>query len=183
MKAKVILLIVFCSLLFGCATAYQKAAGKYTGGYRAVELEPGIYRVVFYGNGYTTKETVQTYWLYKCTEVALENGYDGFEILSVINLTQNFSVEEFFHGKNPLREAQVYYFPMDVGPKPELELEGDIRLLRNPVSEMPPKIFDARKLQEALSLYVNAEEKCEGGNICEHVHKYLHPEGTFDVDA
>jgi hypothetical protein len=40
--------------------------------------------VRFDGNGYTTRETVQTYWLYKCAQLALEQGFTGFEILSDI---------------------------------------------------------------------------------------------------
>jgi hypothetical protein len=31
---------------------------------------------------YTTRESVQVYWLYRCAELALEKGFAGFEILS-----------------------------------------------------------------------------------------------------
>src|SRR5262249_23098684 len=34
------------------------------------------------GNGYTTRESVQVYWLYRCAELAIEKGFTGFEILS-----------------------------------------------------------------------------------------------------
>lgn len=70
---------------------------------------------------------------------------------------------------------------MDTSSHPEIV--ADIRLLRAPISEARPKVFDATKLQKALDPYVNSEEKCSSGNVCEHVHKYLHPEGTFDTEA
>jgi hypothetical protein len=38
--------------------------------------------VSFAGNGYTSRETVQVYWLYRCAQLALEKGFAGFEILS-----------------------------------------------------------------------------------------------------
>jgi hypothetical protein len=38
--------------------------------------------VSFQGNGLTSQESVQTYWLYRCAGLALEKGFAGFEILS-----------------------------------------------------------------------------------------------------
>ena len=181
MKPMAFLLCAFL-VLAGCATGYGPASGSITGGHSVKHLEDNIYRVAFYGNGYTTVETVQTYWLYKCTEVTMEYGFDGFEILSDIRLTRNYPVEEFFRGENPYKKAQMIFVPMDVAPKPELV--GDIRLLKAPFEAKPPKVFDALKLQLALDPYVYPpkEERCSMGNVCEHVHKYLHPEGKFDSD-
>ena len=162
------LLLIF---IVGCATPYTDSKGSITGGYSVKHMEGDIYRVAFYGNGYTTKETVQTYWLYKCTEVALDNGFQGFEILSHITLTENIPADEYFAPAKLARKAQVYYIPMNTMSHPELS--ADIRLLKEPFEVTLPKIFDANALQEALSPYVNAEEKCSSGNVCEHVHKYL----------
>lgn len=176
---KFIIILVTC-FLGGCATEYQDSSGAFTGGYSVKNLEGNIYRVSFYGNGYTSKETVQTYWLYKCTEVAIDEEFDGFEILSHITLTRNYSIENFFDSENSYKKAQIYYIPMDTAPKPEMT--ADIRLMKRPFDVLPPKIFDAKRLQEALSPYVFPEKKCSSGNVCEHVHKYLHPEGKFEVE-
>ena len=162
----------------GCATSYGPSSKSLAGGYSVKYLEGEVYRVAFYGNGYTTKETVQTYWLYRCAELAIEKEFDGFEILSHISLTQNLPVGEFFLGKNPFQKAQIYYIPMDTGSKPEIS--ADIRLIKEPIEGVPPKVFNAAKLKEALDPYVMVEKKCSSGNVCEHVHKYIHPEGTFD---
>ena len=66
--------------LAACATAYQQ--DSITGGFDAKELRPDVYRVSFQGNGFTTRETVQTYWLNRCAELAIEKGFAGFEILT-----------------------------------------------------------------------------------------------------
>lgn len=165
-------------LISGCATPYQNSAGAFTGGWDAKNLEGEVYRVSFYGNGYTSEETVQTYWLYKCAEVAIENGFDGFEILSHISLTKNIPVEDLFKKDPIFKKAQVYYVPMDSGPKPHIT--ADILLLKSPLEGQPPKVFDAPKLKEALNDFVTGE-KCSMDNVCEHVHKYIHPEGKFDA--
>lgn len=173
------LLIMFSVVVMsGCATSYGPSSKSLAGGYSVKNLEGDIYRVAFSGNGYATKETVQTYWLYRCADLALEKDFDGFEILSHISLTQVHPVEEFFLGKNLFQNTQVYYMPMDASPKPELT--ADIRLLNEPLEGVPPRIFNAAKLKAALEPYVMAEKKCNSGNVCEHVHKYIHPEGTFD---
>ncbi|WP_441239326.1 CC0125/CC1285 family lipoprotein [Bradyrhizobium sp. 930_D9_N1_4] len=67
-------------MLTSCATPYQQSG--LIGGAEVRELRPDVYRVTFQGNGYTTRETVQVYWLNRCAELAVEKGFAGFEILS-----------------------------------------------------------------------------------------------------
>ena len=67
-------------MLASCSTPYQQSS--LIGGSDVKELRPDVYRVSFQGNGYTTKESVQVYWLYRCAELAIEKGFWGFEILS-----------------------------------------------------------------------------------------------------
>lgn len=89
--------------LASCATPYQQTG--FTGGADVQELRPDVFRVSFQGNGYTSRETVQAYWLYRCAELTLEKGFTGFEVLSDMQfvlrrppgdepgrLTPNFSV-------------------------------------------------------------------------------------------
>jgi hypothetical protein len=63
-----------------CATPYTQQG--LIGGFDVKELRPDVFRVSFQGNGFTTRESVQTYWLYRCAQLALEKGFTGFEILS-----------------------------------------------------------------------------------------------------
>ena len=66
--------------LASCATPYAQSG--LTGGFDVQELRPDVFRISFQGNGYTSRETVQVYWLYRCAQLALEKGFNGFEILS-----------------------------------------------------------------------------------------------------
>src|ERR1700743_3420345 len=77
---RVLMMAAMAVSLAACATAYQQ--DSITGGFDAKELRPDVYRVSFQGNGFTTRETVQTYWLNRCAELGIEKGFAGFEILT-----------------------------------------------------------------------------------------------------
>ncbi len=158
--------------LAACATAYGPAG--FTGGYTDKELEPGIWRVTFSGNGYTSRETVQTYWLYHCAELAAAEGYDGFLIISNVNFSQ--AEDPGARGLQIAASHTVYvptYIPSGpAAPKPTLQ--ADIELLRGPIVISPPKVFSAIMLKAALEPYVTGN-KCDNGNVCAHVHRYILP--------
>lgn len=149
--------------LAGCATSYQSSG--ITGGFRDQHIAEDVYRVTYGGNGFATRETVQTYWLYRASELTLEKGFDGFEVLSPVALGQ---VEA-----SPYIKAQMIFIPMYSAPKPTLI--ADIRLLKGPLTPRPPKVFDARLLKAELEPHVKGEKKCDGGNVCPHIKKYLQP--------
>lgn len=77
---RILLLAAAAVGLASCATPYAQQG--ITGGFDVQELRPDVFRVSFGGNGFTTKETVQVYWLYRCAQLAVEKGFAGFEILS-----------------------------------------------------------------------------------------------------
>ena len=70
--------------LAGCATSY--GTETWTGGFHEDQLGGARWRVVFSANGYTSRESAQTYWLYRCAQLALEKNYDGFRILTPMQL-------------------------------------------------------------------------------------------------
>lgn len=77
---RILMLAAVAVGLASCASPYAQQG--LLGGFDVKELQPDVYRVRFQGNGYTTRESVQVYWLYRCAELALEKGFTGFEILS-----------------------------------------------------------------------------------------------------
>jgi hypothetical protein len=177
-------LVALCVILSGCATAYQKLTPfAYTGGYNDKDLGRDVYRVSFSANGFTSRETAQCYWLYRCAELTLEKGFDGFQILSNIQLTEVQTPEEAFGTGTHIQPATYIYVPVytpsDDSFKPYIE--ADIHLLKGPVASQPPKIFDARKLKNALEPHV-AEPMKSDGNVEPHVHDYLLPEGTLSPE-
>lgn len=69
--------------LSACAAATPYHAASLTDpahfdGYRELRVEPERWRVVFVGNSLTSRETVETYLLYRAAELTLQNGYDWF---------------------------------------------------------------------------------------------------------
>lgn len=155
--------------LSACATQY--GSQDLTGGYDERELGPGIWSLLFAGNGYTTAETVQTFWLYRAAELTLQHGYAGFEIISDMSLIS---------GDARADGARLYdisdratFVPETLPPEGKPYLRGHIRMLKAPVFANPPRIFDAAALKAALEPLVKGP-LC-GGNVCPHVHSYLRP--------
>lgn len=167
-------LILICSvaLLSGCATSYQKSG--LSGGFSQDQLKDDIWRVRYGGNGFTSYETVQTYWLYNCAELALEKGYKGFEILSDLRLTMEIPVEAI-ETQSPWEKVHTVYTPIYVpgGGSAHPEITADIRLLRGEVQDSPPKRYNAGALKKRLEPLVNGK-KCDNGNVCPHVHDYVY---------
>jgi hypothetical protein len=166
------LVAITCALLAACATPYQRMNLINTGGYKDQSIGDDVYRVGFGANGYTTHETAQSLWLWRCSELTLEKGFDGFQILSDMRLSQtapNLSED----GAEIVPAAYIAVpVPMVQGNLPYVA--GDIRLLKGPVTASPPKVFDARALMAALGSVVLPVIK-SGGNVKPHVHEYLVP--------
>jgi len=72
--------------LSACATAtpYQPnlPGASVSGGYSEMRVEPDRWRVSFAGNSMTSRETVEGYLLYRAAELTVQQGYDGFSIVT-----------------------------------------------------------------------------------------------------
>lgn len=66
----------------GCATStpYQPLTGRgqEAGGYSDQQIEPNRFQISFRGNSMTSRETVETYLLYRAAQLTVEHGYDWF---------------------------------------------------------------------------------------------------------
>ncbi len=167
-------------LMAGCATPYQQfTAFTMTGGYDQKDMGRDVYRVSFGANGYTSRETAQCYFLYRCAELTLEKGFDGFEIISDIRLADIQSPERAFGLPERTFEPVQYVpiiIPIDESSKPYFE--ADILMLKAPLQVNPPRVFDARKLKEALDPLIAPAKS--GNNVKPHIHEYLLPEGKLN---
>ncbi|MFQ6613143.1 MAG: hypothetical protein ACE5D2_08615 [Fidelibacterota bacterium] len=67
-------------LIWSCATPYRPKG--LLGGYSDKQVAEGVFEVRFEGNQHTSAQKVQTYLLYRSAELALEQGYPYFMILS-----------------------------------------------------------------------------------------------------
>lgn len=57
------------------------SATEGTAGYSSQQLAPDRYRVMFSGNRFTSRETVENYLLYRAAELTRQQGYDGFAVV------------------------------------------------------------------------------------------------------
>jgi hypothetical protein len=85
MKYRLFVLSLALGLLASCSTPYQPMS--LLGGYQELRLAPDIYRVAFFGNGYTNPQLTVEYALRRCAEVTQQSGYRYFGILDVRDLS------------------------------------------------------------------------------------------------
>lgn len=86
MNTKTAAVIVAIGLSFGLgacetATPYQplQQGSAVSGGFSDQRLDKNRFRVTFQGNTLTSRETVETYLLYRAAELTVAQGYDWFE--------------------------------------------------------------------------------------------------------
>ena len=79
-KLNVLSLMLFVLVMQGCATGYRPK-GMF-GGYEDKLVGENLYEVRFYGNLHTSADRTQKFLLYRCAEVALENNFDSFIIIT-----------------------------------------------------------------------------------------------------
>lgn len=143
--------------LAGCATPYQ--AMGFSGGYSEVQLDRNTFRVEFQGNGYTQRQTIETYLLYRCAELTVEAGFDYFIILGsgTEARQETYTTPGRFSGTaygdivtGTYRPGQTYHFTK----------YGAATIIKVFKGEKPadnPAAFDANELMRYLSSRIRKE--------------------------
>jgi hypothetical protein len=79
------------------------------GGYREELLAPDIYRVAFFGNGYTNPQTAAEYLIHRCAELTEQRGYRYFGILAgapviagLLLVIYKIGIDAFCQWSNPI---------------------------------------------------------------------------------
>ncbi len=75
------LIAVWLALLAGCATPTPYQALHGGEGYQSQQLETRRFRVEFYGNSLTSRNTVENYLLYRAAEITVDHGYKQFTVV------------------------------------------------------------------------------------------------------
>ena len=65
--------------LTGCVTSYQPLGT--TGGYKDRQIDDQTLHVEFRGNGYTSRDTVHKYFMYRCAELTRQHGFKYFMVV------------------------------------------------------------------------------------------------------
>jgi hypothetical protein len=143
--------------LSACAhpTPYQ-AGSEDAEGYRDLKIQENRYRVAFKGNSVTSRETVETYLLYRAAELTLAQGMDYFIVQE-----QDTDVKSTFYNTGPTmgaaygpRRRGFPYYTMgwgsSVSESNNYEAIAYISLKKGKAPEDNPNAYDAREVQKNL---------------------------------
>lgn len=154
--------------LAACAmpTPYQpaKASDREAAGYSEIQLEADRWRVTFLGNTLTSRQTVETYLLYRSAELTRDQGYDWF--IAVTRGTEAHETlrlrpaPEWGYGWYPrwrladhtgwrTWETPLDPPPLDLSSVTAYEAVAEIRLGRGRRPD-DPRAFDARSVLTTL---------------------------------
>lgn len=97
---KLLMLVVCCFMVAGCASTKYAPAKKMTKyGYFDSNLQDNVYDVQFKANSHSDKSVIYDYCILRCCEVCLENNYKTFNVISQVNNTSvSSSVESGAYG-------------------------------------------------------------------------------------
>ena len=117
----------FLLILVGCGVTPYGPAGA-TGGYTEEKIDEYTYVVSFSGNGYTSRDMVWYYWMYRCAELTMDNGFSAFSLGEDEGQAMAFPRQEgsvrnaFFNGSGgrlvPAKGDGGYYYyymPGEIG--------------------------------------------------------------------
>ncbi|WGS51131.1 hypothetical protein LFL96_06410 [Paraburkholderia sp. D15] len=158
--------VAWVSTLAGCTTAYQ-ASGA-TGGYKDRQIDDQTLHVEFRGNGYTTRDTVHKYFMYRCAELTQQHGFKYFMIIptaltGALAPTDNLVGSRGFD-RSMMRKvhsaAPIVIYSGGVGSVSYPSDAGDIRMF-NDDAVMPAKItgWDAAEIVDQLGTFVHSNGK------------------------
>lgn len=165
---RVILATSCLAFLLGCATPYQPAG--FRGGYDQLQLDANTFRVEFRGNGYARRQRVDTYLLYRCAELTVQQGYDYFVTVSGETDTSihSFTTPGSFsattthsgyssHTTGTIMQGQTYRVRKHEG-------VAVIKMFKGEKSSDHPAAFDAKELmhflqQQSAELLEHAKSK------------------------
>jgi hypothetical protein len=133
-------------LLGGCATGYRPK-GFFGVGFSDQYLGPDQWVVTFDASAFTARERIQTYLLFRCAEVTVENGASYFAILEDLRSGSPSSTKPTLIDKPP--------FPLDrPAREPDQESSPSARAVIRLFRESPEgteKTYDAREVIRRLA--------------------------------
>jgi len=171
---KIVMLVASALLMVGCNVAKYQPYNWYSGGYADQEISESSFRIDFHGNQ-TDLLTIQTYWLLRASELTLERGFDGFEIVDPAPTDRAPSSTGWLRTSYRVRCPDLNLVCTQHSRTPGMEAFATIRLIREPVNTIPLKVFDAHVLKASLDPIVKGKN-CGGlgtSKVCPHDKSYL----------
>jgi hypothetical protein len=140
-------LLCFFLILSGCASNFPGYQEKnwYHDGYSDEEISPTIYKVSSVGR-HTNFLTIQTFWLLRASDLTLEKGYDGFEILTP---PLNPEIDTSWDFRVACPDLQIVCTEGIHAPNWQRAL-GNIHLIKGDIKFVPLRVFDAHVIKSTL---------------------------------
>lgn len=146
----------------GCVTAYQPLGS--TGGYAEKQLAKDTFHVSFFGNGSTLRIAVLKYFLFRCAELTIAQGYEYFEIYSVQRDSPRGALERnhaAMAGGSPFLKVRGTYTPPTIvyvpgGAVARWQVTGIIRMYPKDILGTSAELFSAREVTALLESEVRS---------------------------
>lgn len=156
----------------GCATPYQQRG--FRGGYSDTRIGQDTVLVSFKGNGYTSKERVQLYLLYRSAQVTQQYGYDYFIVTSggteakasyLSNYTSTTTASAYSTGNTAFGSAQTFGSGATI-PIHKYGTDAMIKMFKGHKPPDDPNAYNARETLQYLGpqLGLPANEPTSGKN-------------------
>ncbi len=183
-KVAAVVALALAAVLAGCATPtpYQpNIPGQATsGGYSEVRVEPNRWRVTFEGNSLTSRQTVESYLLFRSAELTVQQGYDWFAIVDRNTENKGYSYIEpdplyspwyggygywrpywryYGHGYgwhtwDPFWGGPFWADSVDIRTVDKYEATAEIFMGKGPKPADDPRAFDARQVIANLQPHI-----------------------------
>jgi hypothetical protein len=153
-------MVACIALLAGCASPYGPAAGR--GGYKDTKIDDNTFAVRFDGNGKTSADMVWNYWIYRCAELTVQNGFQYFAQLRTEQpKTSGFDGSgddwQMQKTKGSYHAPTYIYVPGGTSTIRTWHANATIKMFKPPLPADVNYALDAKIVMEMLKDYVSSE--------------------------
>jgi len=141
------------ALLAGCATSYGPSGA--TGGYKETKIDDDTFQVRFDGNGNTPRDKVTNYWIYRCAELTVQNGYQYFTQVSQTPKTSWQEGDGWHMQQTKGYRAPTYVYTPGTTVY-TYHADAVIRMFKTPMPADVPFALNATLVMEMLQDYVKS---------------------------
>jgi len=142
------------ALLAGCASPYGPHGA--TGGYKDTKIDDSTYLVRFDGNGNTPREKVWNYWIYRCAELTVTNGYQYFAQMATEQPKTLWDEDTGWHMQNTKGYVAPTYIYVPGSTVYTYHASAVIHMFKPPLPTDVSYAIDAPVVMEMLKDYVTS---------------------------
>jgi hypothetical protein len=165
-------LVAVAVAIGGCAATSYKSRGL-GGGYSETKISDTEYVVSFDGNGLATRTRVHYFWVYRCAQLTLKQGYSLYVLKPPQAESRSLSPDS---GVQPAVYRQdrggsivktgggVFIFipvPANTSPQARWTYSGTISMFNKPLSRQQPWAIDAQEVVNVLKPYIASNGSIE----------------------